>query len=113
MSMISEQVKRLRERAKRIIECGFSQDGAARDLNDAADTIEELSKKLAVGNGNWIPCSERLPDSSEDVNITTRSSVVGIGSFFEEANEWMQWYCGGGIAADVIAWMPLPEPYKE
>lgn len=50
MSMISEQVKRLRERAKRIIESGFSQDGAAQDLNDAADTIEELSKKLLAAN---------------------------------------------------------------
>ena len=81
---------------------------AYRKLGELED-LEEKGKLFGI----WIPCSERLPDSGVDVNITTRSSIVGVGSFFEETNEWVQWYCGGGIVVDVIAWQPLPEPYKE
>lgn len=79
-------------------------------LYELADMIED-APTIDI-SGKWIPCSERLPDSGVDVNITTRSSIVGVGSFFEETNEWVQWYCGGGIVVDVIAWQPLPEPYK-
>ena len=67
MSMISEQIERLRK----IADTGFSERGMARELFDAADTIEELSAKLASANmarstayynDGWIPCSERLPE---------------------------------------------------
>lgn len=81
------------------------------DLSDLID----LSIKFCDAEeqkGGWIACSERLPDSGVDVNITTRSSIVGVGSFFEKTNEWVQWYCGGCIVVDVIAWQPLPAPYR-
>lgn len=61
----------------------------------------------------WIPCSERLPEDSRNVILTTRSSVVGVGSFIARDGQWVQWYSGGGILVDVTAWMPLPEPYRE
>ena len=63
--------------------------------------------------GTWISCSERLPEDSRDVILTTRSSVVGVGCFTASDGKWVQWYSGGGILVDVIAWMPLPEPYRE
>lgn len=78
-------------------------------INGAIEIVNQAAEEYGDG---WIPCSERLPDSSIDVNITTRSSIVGTGSFFKEANKWVQWYCGGGIAVDVIAWQPLPVPYQ-
>lgn len=48
MSLISEQVKRLRERAEADWEHDFYYD--AEILREAADTIEELSAKLAALN---------------------------------------------------------------
>ena len=76
MSMISEQIERLRK----IADTGFSERGMARELFDAADTIEELSAKLASANmarstayynDGWIPCSSgKMPKNYETVNIT-------------------------------------------
>lgn len=60
--------------------------------------------------GRWIPCSERLPENDAYVLCTTitakgRRSVVR-GYYSEKV-----WVCG--MNSNVIAWMPLPEPYKE
>ena len=85
-------------------------DGQSNAFEWTIKIIKELAKEY---NNGWIPCSERLPDSSGNVIIMTRSSIVGVGSFFKNTNGWVQWYSGGGIAVDVIAWQPLPELYKE
>ena len=62
---------------------------------------------------HWIPCSERLPELDVYVIATTQwheitmACRIGDGEWF--INE------GGSNAYDddVIAWMPLPEPYQE
>lgn len=64
MSIITEQIKRLRKYAG-------SRKGEIADIcNDAAETIETLSEKIrtanmerstAYYNGGWIPVKERLP----------------------------------------------------
>ena len=86
-------------------------------FGDAIEIVKQGAEKFGtdtnVGSNGWIPCSERLPDSSCDVIITTHSLVNGVGSYFGEDSGWIQWYSGGGIAVDVVAWQPLPEPYKE
>ena len=58
----------------------------------------------------WIPVSERLPEKYKAVivtdietNDTYQSQYVGNG----------YWECDNGLFMDrIIAWMPLPEPYK-
>lgn len=80
-------------------------------LNFNADIHRIVENQPKVGE--WISCSERLPEDSRDVILTTRSSVVGVGCFTASDGKWVQWYSGGGILVDVIAWMPLPEPYRE
>ena len=58
---------------------------------------------------HWIPCSERLPKSSETVLITHRG-----GTSFGWYNG-MYWERGAGQShraiKTVTAWMPLPKPY--
>ena len=71
---------------------------------------------------HWIPCSERLPDEREErywccseggyqFQCRWTNDMYGLG-----ANEYSKW---GWHVMDkpqysrVIAWMPLPEPYKE
>lgn len=60
----------------------------------------------------WIPCSERMPETEKAVLVTDQSEEVYIASridIYDEILWWLQDY--GRI--NVIAWMPLPEPYKE
>lgn len=60
--------------------------------------------------GQWIPCSERLPENNTDVIVCFYSGTV---------TEMR--YLGNGIFQGIyehttkviVAWMPLPEPYRE
>lgn len=61
----------------------------------------------------WIPCSERLPEEAGFYIVTKRQKSgeiqVALGSYRPLFNEWS----GNGNFKDVLAWMPLPEPYRE
>lgn len=87
---------------------------------------------------HWIPCSERLPEELEEVNVTwvnhkpepyydfvkdkpfTASAVYYKGDWY-----WYSSVCTDLLAErgenefdkmddaiEITAWMPLPEPYK-
>jgi len=70
--------------------------------------------------GHWIPVSERLPENHKDVLICLSSDEICIGCynshklpFSNNAIGWGASYTHDWCSDDVIAWMPLPEPYKE
>jgi len=77
---------------------------------------KELSIEPERKAGRWIPCSERLP---EDVEIgeeyptvifcTDKATYAG---FYEHYLDGKWWTEGDYTVDGVIAWMPLPEPYK-
>lgn len=75
-----------------------------------SDVIEEINKMPKVGE--WIPCSERLPDPEDDVIVTCKSCRTGkkyVSTDYRscKTGEWSY------FSDDVIAWQPLPEPYRE
>ena len=128
MSMISEQVNRLRGYAE--ICRTVSDHITAKYLDGAADTIEELSAKLHKSqmerssqyyNGGWIPVSERLPDKLNDVLVAFYDApeeydVAYMRKTFNATykangaeNEWVS-AMGETTYADyeVSAWMPIP-----
>ena len=94
-------------------------------------TIENMPS--AQPEPHWIPCSERLPEDGTDCLVSVRCSkkvvVVDMATystdlfrvdkddFFGNRGE-SGWYClsseyGYCKVLNVIAWMPLPEPYTE
>lgn len=72
-------------------------------------------------NNGWIPVEERLPDSLNkelyDINLVTlEDGEVCIGVYRDDKKEWWTRKKEGETLYttkhNVIAWQPLPEPYK-
>ena len=89
-------------------------------VTDFADKCKECGKILNEKyQQKWIPVSERLPEEDGEYFVSVRYKYVkGYESVCTEYGEWNDgsWiydpeYCGE--AEGIIAWMPLPEPYKE
>ena len=64
----------------------------------------------------WIPCSERLPEENEEVlvcDVDGTMEVCDLEMF--GGGRGLKWTDKSGYECwlDVIAWMPLPKPYKE
>ena len=73
-------------------------------------------------NNEWIPCSERLPKIADVYNVTRKISedkynfYISDSAYFDGQNTWHsdnRVNHGREYLKDVVAWMPLPEPYKE
>ena len=73
-------------------------------------------------HGEWIPCSERLPEEIGDYLVTENISdialAVYVSSFGHVRTGELCFYYededGRAIKNDgIVAWMSLPKPYKE
>ena len=63
----------------------------------------------------WIPVSKKLPNKNDYVIVTTKSCVV-IEAQFEVWNSGAkEWWIDNDNSFefdDVVAWMPMPQPYR-
>ena len=83
----------------------------------AERAIQEL-KDNGVFVARWIPVSERLPEDSGEYLVSIideydgNYEAVGVTWLKDYDTKESKWRVLG-IDETVIAWMPLPEPYKE
>lgn len=89
------------------------------DRKEAVEIIEDLCIKKEPtidAEPMWIPCSEKLPEDEQPILFSTTTGRVHQGRFHRD-NSVNQWYSSldkmRAYNNVVIAWMPLPEPYKE
>ena len=68
--------------------------------------VSELTKRM-----RWIPVAERLPDSGNEVLTYIRHNYAEDGWRAYRVYEYTDHWVGMGNLCEVIAWMPLPEPY--
>ena len=59
----------------------------------------------------WIPVEDMLPDPGINVLVTckTKKGYYGVNRAFYMDGFWH----GSGSMSNVIAWMPMPMPYRE
>ena len=126
---MSEKYKILNYIKREINPYGAPFKGTAYELGlKIMDYIENMS-----GDNGWIPVSERLPEDERECLVTlekiygTPEISMGIANYLKFGNDgywnekkygYLEWgkYSdghGGTKMYKVIAWMPLPEPYKE
>ena len=128
MSLIREEIKALRDVAQ-----AYSHNGLGMILKQAADTIEELSAKLATANmerstayynDGWIPCSEKTPEFEKYTLIpmwVTMRKKDGTCRFVTRLKwngyhgRW-EWNNGKTVSDtwEIIAWQKVnyPAPYQ-
>ena len=118
-------VDKINERQRELIYClGFENDMVK--IMDIAKSIviampPAQPEILACGNGElnaqpelrWIPVSERLPDVDGEYLITKKCFGWDCKEYYESDIAWYGKKGGWHKADEVIAWMPLPEPYSE
>ena len=74
------------------------------------ESMDELMSMIADRPQEWIPCSERLPNEKEIVLITNDKGNVRFGQF--RGTHGKYWIWKGNTLETVLAWMPLPKPWK-
>lgn len=103
----------------------YDQNGCP--ISDAVFALDKAIKALSTDRlQEWIPCSEKLPNKSGEylvtiiqnessfqqgiTNVFIRSLApanILYGKGFGEQMAWRQ-----ELWEDVVAWMPLPKPWK-
>lgn len=94
-------------------------------LEDAIKIIKQEADQFGtdtnVGSKGWIPCSERLPEEAFGCLVTVMDCNPSTQTEFENILPYVVGYDGESwndedgnvIPFEVIAWQPLPEPFKE
>lgn len=74
--------------------------------------LEAIQQAIeALKAQRWILCSERLPETDEIMLVTAKpkKGVPNVNRAYYFDGFWH----GSGSMSNVLAWMPLPEPYEE
>lgn len=95
-----------------------SENGWGISMAEAERIAEMIGGKVETKMSlpKWIPVSDRLPKARESVILSTKE-WTGEGCHWETTKHHVIWKGYGWNATywddEVIAWMPLPEPYRE
>ena len=119
---IEKLIGRLEEYKKKAYVTGIINNayefGACNAMDSAIKIVNQLAEEY--NNDGWIPCSKQLPPHSDDLLLIQCSGKPKNNIVFDNAfclasytkEGWLLELYPEWKGAEVIAWMPLPEPFK-
>jgi hypothetical protein len=118
--MIDEKklIEELKERERKHI-CDFDVFNDAPEAQfDVAHCLQELQEIMDIVRaqpkvGEWIPCSERLPEDFEKVLTCDKYGNRHVMAHFHLFEVPFSIYQNDTRYHQPVAWMPLPEPYRK
>lgn len=108
--------------------CGIEEKEFPFETDLVASLIMEIKEAPTIEQPTWIPCSERMPEEKDagilkKLGTSKRSDYVlatvevknermtVTACTYDGVWDWNMKYAFPNY--EVIAWMPLPKPYKE
>ena len=120
----NEAFEKILDRLEREIAGKPTPDEYNNGINRAYSIVQEVAEEFAtdtnVGTNGWLPCSVRLPEidgNTSDIVLVCGSNGFQYMAFWCDDLKWR--FCECGMAknpilwTEIVAWQPLPEPYKE
>lgn len=91
------------------------------EANDFKAQVYMIIQSMETSE-KWTPCSERLPSDDNDYLVVDGDGEMAVGYYRDDADAWDN-SCFGWLERDdedenptrlgkVVAWMPLPKPWK-
>lgn len=98
-----------REEAIRCLSVYSSTNGSGLCTDKQHYEAKQMAIKV-LEQTTWIPVSERLPEDSNYYFCCDKDGYMIIGRISKWSKEWC--FDDDEVDMDVVAWMPLPQPYK-
>ena len=100
---------------KRVLE--WLENATDDSIEHALDSDLEFISSVTPQEPRWIPVSERMPEEDTDVLVTLKCGLIGIMqkklADDDNGEPCYIWQDFEGEEHEVIAWMPLPQSYRE
>ena len=75
---------------------------------DRFDKANQIILDALSAEAEWIPCSERLPEEYAQYLVCLKSGECYV--YWLKDSDWAR---GMAEKEGILAWMPLPKPYRE
>lgn len=102
-------MERLTEKISEYIQCNNNECRLSYCDRECEHYKRMVNKLAEEYNNGWIPCSERMPEKTDDYLCQVGNWCMVL-PYRKGQNAFLNKE-GGPI--DVVAWQPLPELYKE
>ena len=92
----------------RLMKCGFIGNVKVVASKDVNKLIREIysANQCKCTELKWIPVEERLPEENWFYTVCFDDGFITTVEF---DGDWILW----ADATEVVAWMPLPKPYRK
>ena len=109
MQELEKILEEINQEVEEYMEIDFGDEYNA-GIKDMAKMAKKIIRKHM--NDGWIPVEERLPEAEQEhVLACRRDGSIDTARYSPYSDRWyVSSMCS--VSLDVIAWRPLPEPYR-